>query len=90
MKTTKLRLVNLVTYLIKQKYVDKNHIYIMGWSYSTGIVSYLASKRSFKKLVLVAPYRDSADMYNKHSPLYFGPMKLFITENFETVSWHMK
>lgn len=77
----------LYDYLVKQDYVDKNQIYIMGWSYSTGIVSYLASKRSFQKLVLIAPYRDSADMYNKYSPIYYGPMKFFITENFETMQY---
>jgi pimeloyl-ACP methyl ester carboxylesterase len=74
----------LYDYLIKQDYIDVNNIYIMGWSYSTGIMSYLASNRPCKKMVLVAPYRDSADMYNKYSPIYYGPMKTFITENFET------
>jgi Dipeptidyl aminopeptidases/acylaminoacyl-peptidases len=76
--------IQLYDYLVKQDYVDTNHIYIMGYSYSTGIVTYLASQRMCQKLVLVAPYRSSADMYNRYSPIYYGPMRLFITENFET------
>jgi len=76
--------IQLYDYLVKQDYVDAENIYIMGYSYSTGIVTYLASQRTCQKLVLIAPYRSSADMYNKYSPIYYGPMRLFITENFET------
>ncbi|NCC67009.1 MAG: hypothetical protein EOM14_02275 [Clostridia bacterium] len=76
--------IQLYDYLVQQDYVDTDHIYIMGYSYSTGIVTYLASQRLCQKLVLIAPYRSSADMYNRYSPIFYGPMRLFITENFET------
>jgi hypothetical protein len=74
----------LYSFLLQQDYVDTNNIYIMGYSYSTGIATYVASQRDCKGLVLVAPYRNSADMDNKYTPIYYGPMCLFISENFKT------
>lgn len=79
--------IQLYDYLMQQDYVDTNNICIMGYSYSTGIVTYLASQRVCRKLVLVAPYRDSADMYNRYTPIYYGPMRFFIKENFTTCEY---
>jgi len=76
--------VKLYQYLMKQDYVDEKQIYVMGYSYGTGIAAYVASKCPCQKLVLVAPYRNSADMYNRYTPIYYGPMTLWLTENFKT------
>lgn len=58
-----------------------SNIYVIGHSYGCGIAAYLASVRNVKKLFLIAAYRDFSDLYNKRIPIYWGPMKLFITNN---------
>lgn len=62
------------------RYPDKD-IYIFGHSYGCGMASYLASVRECKHLVLAAGFRTSADMYNKITPIFWGPMQVFIKNN---------
>lgn len=56
----------------------------MGHSYGTGIAIYLASVRQCKTLVLAAGYRDVSDLYNRMMPIFWGPLKLFISNNIQT------
>lgn len=56
-------------------------IIVIGHSYGCGIAAYLASMRNVKKLFIIAAYRDFSDLYNKRVPIYWGPLKLFITNN---------
>jgi pimeloyl-ACP methyl ester carboxylesterase len=56
-------------------------IVIMGHSYGTGIAAYLASVKKCDTLVLLAAYRDLSDLYNKIIPIFWGPAKIFISNN---------
>lgn len=59
-------------------------IIIMGHSYGTGMATYLASKKQCDALVLLAAYRDLADLYNKIIPIFWGPTKVFISNDIQT------
>ena len=76
--------VRLYDYVINLDYVDKNDISVVGYSYGTGIATYLASERDCSKLVLVGPYRDIFDLYNKIFPIFNSPFGWFITDNINT------
>lgn len=64
----------------KKNYPDKK-IVVMGHSYGSGIAAYLASKKTCDSLVLLAAYRDLSDLYNKIIPIFWGPLKIFISNN---------
>lgn len=59
-------------------------IVVMGHSYGTGIATYLASVKEIDSLVLAAGYRDVSDLYNKMTPVFFGPLKVFVSNNIKT------
>lgn len=54
---------------------------IMGHSYGTGMATYLASQRTCGKLIILSAYRDLSDLYNKIMPIFWGPLKVFISNN---------
>lgn len=56
-------------------------IIIIGHSYGTGIATYLASEKECESLVLLATYRELSDLYNKIIPIFWGPFKVFISNN---------
>ncbi len=66
----------------KRQYPE-HEIVIIGHSYGTGMATYLASKYDCKALVLAAAYRNLADLYNKMTPVFWGPFEVFITNNIE-------
>ena len=66
-----------------QKQYPLAEIIIMGHSYGTGMATYLASVRQCKTLVLAAGYRDVSDLYNKMIPIFWGPLKVFISNNIQ-------
>ncbi len=68
-------------------YVDKENIFVLGFSYGTGIATYLASERDCAKLVLISPYRDFVDLYNLVFPIFNSPFAWFITDNIDTKSY---
>ncbi|MBO5349357.1 MAG: alpha/beta fold hydrolase [Clostridia bacterium] len=65
-----------------RKYPDKK-ITIIGHSYGCGMAAYLASIKKCENLILLSGYRDLADMYNKFIPIFWGPMKVFISNNID-------
>ncbi|MEA4814593.1 MAG: dienelactone hydrolase family protein [Oscillospiraceae bacterium] len=67
----------------KRQYPE-HRIIIMGHSYGTGMAAYLASARECDALVLAGAYRDLSDLYNKMTPVFWGPLKVFISNNIET------
>lgn len=67
-----------------QKKYPHAEIIIMGHSYGTGMATYLASVRQCKTLVLAAEYRDVSDLYNRMMPIFWGPLKIFISNNIQT------
>lgn len=76
--------VNLYDYIVNLNYVDRNNIYVIGYSYGTGIAAYLASERNSAGLTLIAPYRDVFDLYNSIIPIFNSPFGWFITDNINT------
>ncbi len=64
-----------------RKNYPTQHIVVMGHSYGAGIATYLASVRNCKGLVLLSAYRDISDLYNKITPIFWGPAKIFISNN---------
>lgn len=84
LKTMQEAAVRLYDYIVNLDYVDKNDISVVGYSYGTGIATYLASERDCSKLVLVGPYRDIFDLYNKIIPIFNSPFGWFITDNINT------
>lgn len=70
-----------------QKQYPQADIIIMGHSYGTGMATYLASVRECKTLVLAAGYRDISDLYNKMIPIFWGPFKVFISNNIQTAEY---
>lgn len=87
LKTMQESALQLYDYIIKQDYSDTSHIVIMGYSYGTGIATYLASKRTCAKLVLIAGYRDICDLYNKIIPVFLGPLRIFVTDNIDAKTY---
>ena len=67
-----------------QEEYPQSEIVIMGHSYGAGMATYLASVRKCKALVLAAGYRDISDLYNKMIPIFWGPLKVFISNNIKT------
>ncbi len=60
---------------------------VMGHSYGTGMAAYLASVRTCDKLILLSAYRDLSDLYNKIIPIFWGPMKIFLSNNISLKSY---
>lgn len=67
----------------RENYPD-SRIIVMGHSYGTGMAAYLASVRECERLILLSAYRDLADLYNKIIPVFWGPLKIFISNNIKT------
>ena len=84
LKTMQEASLKLYDYAVNLDYVDKNNIYVLGYSYGTGIAAYLASQRDCTKLALIAPYRDVFDLYNAIIPIFNSPFGWFITDNINT------
>lgn len=65
---------------IKENYPEKE-ITIIGHSYGAGMAAYLASAKDCNNLILLSAYRDLSDLYNKIIPIFWGPAKIFISNN---------
>lgn len=79
LKTMQQTAMDLYDWVVKN-YPNKK-IVIMGHSYGTGIATYLASVKECETLILIAAYRDLSDLYNKIIPIFWGPIKVFISNN---------
>ena len=64
----------------KNQYPDRK-IVVIGHSYGCGMAAYLASVLPCDQLFLLSGYRDLADLYNKMAPIFWGPLKAFISDN---------
>ncbi|MBE5962762.1 MAG: alpha/beta hydrolase [Lachnospiraceae bacterium] len=58
-------------------------IMVMGHSYGVGMAAYLGSAKKCDALILLAGYRDVSDLYNKIIPIFWGPAKVFISNNMD-------
>jgi pimeloyl-ACP methyl ester carboxylesterase/uncharacterized protein YneF (UPF0154 family) len=84
LKTMQEAAVKLYDFVVNLDYVDRNSVYVIGYSYGTGMATYLASERDCAGLVLVAPYRDVRDLYNAVIPVFSGPFGWFVTDKINT------
>lgn len=67
--------------------VDREQVALVSYSYGTGIAAYLAAQRECDSLVLIAPYGDNADLYQDMLPVFYSPLRLFITDNINTKAY---
>ena len=58
-------------------------ISIIGRSLGSGVATYLASKRSIEKLVLITPFDSIKNVAQKKFPIY--PMSLLIKDKFDSI-----
>ena len=65
--------------------IHKNHkkIHVMGRSLGTGVATYLASKRSIEKMILISPYDSIKSIAQKRFPIY--PMFLLLKDKYESI-----
>jgi hypothetical protein len=47
------------------------------------MADYLASEKQCDSLILLTACRDLSDLYNKITPIFWGPFKIFISNNIE-------
>lgn len=64
----------------KEQYPGRR-IIVIGHSYGCGMAAYLASVRNCDQLFLLAGFRDLSDLYNRIVPIFWGPLKVFISDN---------
>ncbi len=64
----------------KEKYPGRKIIAI-GHSYGCGMAAYLASVRECEHLYLAAGFCDLSDLYNRIVPIFWGPLKVFISDD---------
>ena len=74
-------------YAWARNHYPDSKIVIIGYSYGAGIATYLASIRECHSLIIVAGYRDISDLYNKIIPVFWGPLKVFISNNIRTAEY---
>ena len=66
---------------IRSKHSD---ISVLGRSLGSGVATYLASKREFKKLVLITPYDSAQSMAQERFPMY--PMMILLKDKYDSVA----
>lgn len=81
LKTMQQTAVEMYDWAVKE--YPERKIIVMGHSYGTGIATYLVSVREVGSLFLAAGYRDVSDLYNKMTPIFWGPLKVFISNNIQ-------
>ncbi len=74
---------------VKEQYPNRK-IIVIGHSYGCGMAAYLASVRRCDQLFLAAGFRDLSDLYNKMVPIFWGPLKVFISDNIDVTSYAAK
>lgn len=67
-------------------YPDRK-VVVIGHSYGCGMAAYLASVRSSDHLFLLSGYRDLSDLYNRMVPIFWGPLKFFITDDIKVTDY---
>ena len=70
-------------YIYDELIKKHSSISIMGRSLGSGIASYLASKRSIDKLILITPYDSIQTLAQKRFPIY--PMALLLKDKYDSI-----
>lgn len=85
LKTMQQTAINLYEW-VREQYPGRR-VTVIGHSYGTGMAAYLASVRACDTLVLLSAFRDISDLYNKIIPIFWGPAKVFISNNINIASY---
>lgn len=67
---------------IYDTYAKEKEVVLVGRSLGTGVVSYLASQRAVKSLILITPYDSIVSMAKKQYPLF--PIDFLLKHKFES------
>lgn len=62
----------------KRDDVKADKIYIWGFSIGTGVANYVAANRPVAGLLLLAPYSNGFDLYNRFLPIFHGPLRMLM------------
>ena len=77
-------------YAVNLPGIDNRRIVSMGYSIGTGCAVYLAAHREVIGLVLVSPYYQGSDLYNRMVPIFYGPMNLLVKQKFPSFEYAKK
>lgn len=58
--------------------VDREHIYVMGFSLGTTAAVYLGAERECAGILLLAPFDNGVNLANQHYPYFQGPLRLLV------------
>lgn len=64
--------------LMAREDMQNQHIVILGYSLGTGIANYVASQREVDGLILIAPYQNGYDLFNRFVDIFHGPVKALL------------
>ncbi len=73
-------------YVYKLDKIDNSKIIVFGFSLGTGVATYVAQKRNFNKLILLAPYTSMVDVFNSKVPIFYGLMELAFNNKFDSLN----
>ena len=75
--TIKLMALSAFDELMTRNDMKDQKIVLMGYSLGTGVANYVASKRDVDGMILIAPYKNGHELFNKFINIFNGPLKLF-------------
>ncbi len=62
--------------------IDTTRVVVMGWSLGTSVATFLASRRTVRAVILVAPFGSIADIARERFP--FAPINLILKHRFDS------
>ena len=71
-------------YVYNLERIDNTKIIVMGFSLGSGVATYVAQNRDFHKLILIAPYSSMIDVFNSKLPVFYGPFKSLLKNEFNS------
>ncbi len=61
---------------------------VMGYSMGTGVATFLASvDTSIDRVILIAPYANTYDLYNNYLDIFHGPLRLLVSFNMDSYKY---
>ena len=73
-------------WLSKEKKVTPEEIVLFGKSLGSGVAVELATKNSFKGLILESPFTSIASVARSHFPYKFFPVNLLLLDKFDNAA----
>ena len=85
-----MRQMGLAAFDMVEAMPQTGELYVMGYSIGTGVACYVTSERDADGLILMAPYKNSYDLYNNVLDIFHGPAKLLVTFRMNSASYAAK